>query len=269
MELRQNGTGGLSASWLKYFACVFMFIDHLAHVWNPFVTPETAGTFTFWGNTMYYLGRLAFPIFVFFVAEGCRKTHDMGRYLLRLGAFAAVAQLPFSLLFPWAGGSIMLTFFLGALGVFCYQKLLGRIPAPAALLPAAFFALVAEWLNSDYSWLGVLLVMTLYLCGDSRKAQLLCLGTGLAIFYLVRSPLGYLSNWILPGSPFLPALARVLPRYLQMYLSFHLATVCCALLSLIPLYFYNGQRGKGSKWFFYWFYPAHLLGLWGLRLLIS
>ncbi|HCA28116.1 MAG TPA: hypothetical protein DHW78_03360 [Ruminococcaceae bacterium] len=44
----------------------------------------------------------------------------------------------------------------------------------------------------------------------------------------------------------------------------------CVLLALIPLFYYNGQRGGEShpalnKWFFYIFYPAHLFLLGFLK----
>lgn len=264
---------GLSAAWLKYFACVFMFIDHLSHVWDPFAAlaeQSAADAFPLWGSAMYYLGRLAFPIFLFFLAEGCRRTHDMGRYLLRLGIFAAVSQLPFSLLFETWGGSVILTFFLGALGIFCFQTLCGRVSAPVAVLPALALAVLAELLRSDYGFIGVLLALSLYFCGESRKHRLVCLAIGLAICYLAYTPLNMLLlYWISPSDPFFTAFSQALPSYLELYLPYHLVVFSSSLLALLPLYFYSGRRGRGSKWFFYWFYPLHLLALWGLHFLIS
>lgn len=172
---------GLSAAWLKYFACVFMFIDHLAHIWNPVYTLAGNSQPTpLWANTMFYLGRLAFPIFVFFVAEGCRKTHDIRRYLLRLTVFAAIAQLPFTLLFQKPGGSIVFTFLLGVLGVSCFQRLQGRFPKAVAVLPALGLAVLGQLTGTDY-----VLVPALYLCGGKRRRQLICLAAGLFASYLI------------------------------------------------------------------------------------
>ena len=133
----------------------------------------------------------------------------------------------------------------------------GRGPAAASLplLAACVLALAA---SCDYGFPGVLLVFALYLCGEGRKRLLVCLGAGLALLYLVYEPLtGVLSLPWLSGPLMSGYLAAALP--LQ-------GLYClCALLSLVPLGFYRGQHGIQSKWFFYVFYPAHLLGLWALR----
>lgn len=274
--MRREIKAGISETQLKYFACFFMLIDHLAHIWNPFL--ELSGSVLpppLWTDAMYFLGRLAFPIFVFFVAEGCLRTRDIRRYLLRLGLFALVAQIPYTLaLFSWRGrvfawgGSVILTFFLGVLGVFCYQELRGRCPAPAACLPALALATLAWTLNTDYSWMGVLLVLALYLCGEDHRKRLLCLALGLAVLYLAVQPLQYLFDyWIVPGEPLAQPLPALLREYVRQHGLWHLVVTGCALAALLPLSFYRGERGGGSKWFFYWFYPGHLAALFALQFL--
>ena len=91
-----------------------------------------------------------------------------------------------------------------------------------------------------------------------RKKLLVCLGTGLALLYLVYNPLtGVLSLPWLSGA--------LVGGYLTAALPLQGLYCLCALLSLVPLAFYRGQHGIQSRWFFYVFYPAHLLGLWALR----
>lgn len=259
---------GLSAAWLKYFAAFFMLVDHTEAIFGlmGFVTgPDT---------TLFYLlrflGRMAFPNFVFFVAEGCRKTHNFPGYLKRLFVFALIAQLPFSLAFGHLGGSVILTFFLGALGVWCYEQIRAtKLFAVLRWLPVLAFAALAEWLQTDYSWFGVLLICVLYLCGAHRRRQLICLAVGLIFFYLLYDPGRMISSWIPAGLSPLDALPQMLPYYAAQWLPYHLLNTLFACMPLALLAFYRGARGRGNKWFFYWFYPGHLLLLFFLRILLS
>ena len=253
---------GMSAAVLKYLAALFMLVDHWGMVFQPmepFVGPE---------SLLYYLpryvGRLAFPIFAYFVAEGCRRTHYFPKYLIRLGIFAAVAEIPYLLTTGVAGGSVVLTFFLAAGAIYAFREISRRENAsPAlALIPLLAACVLALFLNTDYGLPGVLLVFALYLCGEDRKKLLLCMGVGLALIYLVYHPmLGVLS---------LPALTPgMIGAYLGQTIPLHLLYALCAEAALLLLSRYNGRLGVQSKWFFYWFYPLHLLVLWVIKLLIA
>ena len=248
---------GLSAAALKYFAALCMLADHAGLVFPDLLSQLGLPA---WADALPRLvGRLAFPIFAYFVAEGCRRTRFFSRYLLRLFLFALLSQVPFTLATGIVGGNVILTFFLAAGSVWGFERAAqaGRGPAAASLplLAACVLALAA---NCDYGFPGVLLVFALYLCGEDRKKLLSCLGAGVALIYLVYDPLtGVLS---------LPWLSRSLVGgYLAAALPLQGLYCLCALLSLVPLAFYRGQHGIQSKWFFYVFYPAHLLGLWALR----
>ncbi len=253
---------GMSAAALKYFAALFMLVDHadmVFHLMGGFVGPE---------SLLYYLpryiGRLSFPIFAYFVAEGCRRTHYFPKYLLRLGVFSAVAQLPFSLASGIRGGSVILTFFLAAAAVFCFERLSRRENAsPAlALLPLLGACALALLLNTDYGFPGVMLVFSLYLCGENRKRLLLCLGVGLALIYLVYQPLtGLLSMPVLQP--------ELMGAYLRQTMPLSILYTLASGASVLLLAQYDGRLGVQSKWFFYWFYPLHLLALWGIKLLIA
>ena len=122
--------------------------------------------------------------------------------------------------------------------------------------------MLALVLNTDYGFPAVLLVFGLYLCGEDRKRLLLCLGAGLALIYLVYNPLmGFLSLPVL--------LPRLVADYLAAAVPSAVLYALCAEISLLPLACYRGQLGVQNKWFFYVFYPAHLLGLWALGLALN
>ena len=76
---------------LKLIAIITMLIDHIAAVLIPSDT-------MLW-LVMRCIGRLAFPIFVFLLVEGFHHTRDVKKYLLRLGAFALISEVPFDLAF--------------------------------------------------------------------------------------------------------------------------------------------------------------------------
>lgn len=227
---------------LKYIAVLFMLLDHadltfhlLGGVW-----PETDWRFFLLRN----LGRISFPIFVFFIAEGCHKTRNLSTYLKRLGLFALISQIPFTRVTDVQGGSVILTFFLGVSGVWCYEVLQQRFSTPVACLPALMLSILAIVLNSDYGWLGVLLILALFLCREDQKRQKLSvLATGMGVYYLFFSP--YLS--------------------LSLWLPYHLLNLLFICIALILLSLYNERRGVGCSWFFYWFYPTHLVALYLIK----
>ena len=120
---------GLSAAALKYLAALFMLVDHIGMVFPTMLTELGLPT---WADGLPRLiGRLAFPIFAYFVAEGCRRTRFFHRYLIRLGACALLSQAPFTLATGVWGGSVLLTFFLSAGAIYGYERLSKAEHGPA------------------------------------------------------------------------------------------------------------------------------------------
>jgi len=191
------------------------------------------------------LGRLAFPLFAFFIAEGCRHTRSPKKYVGRLLLFGLVSELPFRLalmrlplekslsLWPPRLCNVFFTLALGALSCFACKALREKGQSVPALLPVLPLAVLAELLHTDYGFWGVLAVFAAYAV-TSRKGQLLALGGVLTALYLIRPGvmLGYVIMWAF------------------------------ALSALVLLFFYNGERGRKLKWAFYIFYPAHLTALY-------
>lgn len=259
---------------LKYMAAAFMAVDHVGMLFDPLSAFFTAGDPA--RQLLRYLGRLAFPIFAFFVAEGCRKTRNYPAYLRRLGLFALLAQFPLLLLPSLKGcGNVLTTFFLAALGIFFWREGQVRGWKARGWLAMGACVLAVEVLRGDYGWVGAFLVCAVYLTGEDRRRQLLVLGGGLAFYYLL-SPLWihgcFLALEALGGTgggAFFAGLTGEFPLGIPFSLPFCLLTAGFALLSLPLLARYNGERGRGGKWFFYWFYPGHLALLGLVKILIT
>lgn len=237
---------------LKWVAIAAMLIDHTAAVLGGWLPPLCSGL-------MRDVGRMAFPIFAYGIAQGCVYTHSARRYLGRLLLFAVLSEIPYRLALR-AGSlafglfNVFFTLLAGAaccqLVKFCRSK--GRRWAWAAVVPVAAIVLLCEILGTDYGGFGVLCILLPYLFWESKPARLIALGSVVAFLYVVVShfqgfsyPLWWMEN---PS-----ALGSMLQQTL-----FALAGV-----GLIALY--NGQPGsKKGKWAFYIFYPAHLLALFAL-----
>lgn len=237
---------------LKWVAIAAMLIDHTAAVLGGWLPPLCSGL-------MRDVGRMAFPIFAYGIAQGCVYTHSARRYLGRLLLFAVLSEIPYRLALEAGSRSFGLhnVFFTLLAGAACCQivkfcKSKGKHWAWAAVAPVGAIVLLCEILGTDYGGFGVLCVLLPYLFWESKPARIIALGSVVAFLYVVVShfqgfsyPLWWMEN---PS-----ALGSMLQQTL-----FALAGV-----GLIALY--NGQPGsKKGKWAFYIFYPAHLLALFAL-----
>lgn len=230
---------GLDGGTLKLIAAALMLIDHAGAI----LLPETV--------ILRCIGRLAFPIFAFFIAEGYAHTRSFGRYLLRMAIWAAVSEIPFNLefghFFVPGRQNVLWTFCLALLTLRGLDRL-RRVPgaigyAGAALVLAAGFA-AGELLHVDYGGWGVLSVALFYLCRQGRYAR-----PGLLAGMLVL-------NGLCIGSMKTAVFGIQVP--IQIF----------AVAALPLLWLYNGRPGaKGWRWAFYVFYPTHLLVLEGIRAL--
>ncbi|HJD17657.1 MAG TPA: conjugal transfer protein TraX [Candidatus Fournierella excrementavium] len=199
---------------------------------------------------MTCVGRLAFPIFAFLVAEGFIRTRSRARYARRLLVVALVSEVPFDLLA--AGRPVyplrqnVLWTFLIALGCMQLLEWAKADPRPAARFVLSAGAVLGGFLAGtafmvDYFGPGVWTVLVFYFFrGDGwrqRLGQLLCLL--------------FLNGWLLAGQTVLPG-GLALP--IQAF----------AVLALPFIWLYRGRQGphgRAVRWLFYGFYPAHLLVL--------
>lgn len=193
-------------------------------------------------------GRISFPIFAFFIAEGYRHTHSVGKYLLRILSFAILSEIPFDLaLTPMYGEwfnmitigkhlNVLFTFALSIIGLHSYHILKSKTVSIVIQLGAlAIPLLLAEVFGTDYSFCGVAFVYIAYF-GFQKKWQYIGMIAILFVLYVVYAS-GFFMN-------------------LSKYNIYEWIASCCALLFI---YCYNKKRGASSKWLFYSSYPIHLV----------
>ena len=230
---------GLDGGTLKGIAAALMLTDHVGAILLPEVL------------ALRCVGRLAFPIFAFFIAEGYAHTRDFGRYFRRLAILAVVSEIPFNLengaVFDLTRQNVLFTFCLALLTLRGLEALgrergFGRWAGCGLVLAAGFAA--GELLRTDYGGWGVVTVALLYLCRDGKYAKLWLLLAMAAV------------NGLGMGSLTMPVFGGEMP--IQIF----------AVAALPVIWLYNGQAGpKGLRRAFYVFYPAHLLVLEGIRTL--
>lgn len=266
---------GLSDTSLKEIALALMVLDHI-HYFFSFT-----GAVPEWFSM---LGRVSAPLFLFCTAEGFAHTHDRRTYLLRLwgmGAGMGLVQFVIGVgLGRRADGFYPMNGILRDLTVACLlwqgidwlrQRRLGRALAlvggvgvlwpvvslalvaalpPAGQLPLYFLSwtVLPNWaFSTDGGVWFILGGVLLYALRGRRKIQVLAWAAW--------------AFWIDMGSvSYLMRMGSGVSLGQAMLLSYQWMEVFAAPLMLL----YNGQRGAGHKQLFYWFYPAHVYGLYAV-----
>lgn len=215
----------LTSNQLKVLAMITMTVDHI----GAYLLPQCA--------LLRMIGRLAFPIYAYLIAEACVHTRDRRRYVLQMGGMALVCQLVYFFAMGSLYQCILVTFTLSILLIYAIDS--------GSPLPGAGMFLVVLFLTGflpnrlpgfyiDYSLWGVLTPVAVYLGRNKREKLLFC---GILLALLAADHSGF-TQWL-------------------------------GLLALIPLALYNGKRGKARiKWFFYLYYPLHLVAIYAIGFLI-
>ena len=223
MNMTLKPAFGLSGSALKVIAMISMVIDHIALYLMEY------GTVLY--ETMRCIGRIAFPVFAFLIAEGFIHTKSRYRYFFTLLGFAVISEIPWYLLNGADGThNVMFTLALGVATLMVLENLLQRSMVLGFLWTLGMAGL-ASWLGVDYEWRGILVIVISYLYNTyahffpySRGMQFFCT----FVFMMQYGVIG-------------------------------------VVMACMIIYLYGGTRGfvQGSiaKYGFYAFYPIHLFFL--------
>ena len=221
----------LSSSILKIIAIISMTIDHMGVILiYPKINlmPDEAKKLYYLYIAIRIIGRIAFPIFAFLIAEGALKTANIKKYLSRLLLFALISEIPYDIatngrIFDMGSQNIFWTLAagLGIIMLIKNKKYTGRLKA---IILSVSLCVVSSFLS--FSLGGIMLILSFYIFRYDEK--------------------------------------RLIP---SVFISTFIMTMTSSLLQLFSLlagpfiYLYNGKRGGVNKYLFYVYYPLHLLVL--------
>ena len=221
----------LSSSILKIIAIISMTIDHMGVILiYPKINlmPDEAKKLYYLYIATRIIGRIAFPIFAFLIAEGALKTANIKKYISRLLLFALISEIPYDIatngrIFDMGSQNIFWTLAagLGMIILIKNKKYTGRLKA---IILSVSLCVVSSFLS--FSLGGIMLILSFYIFRYDEK--------------------------------------RLIP---SVFISTFIMTMTSSLLQLFSLlagpfiYLYNGKRGGVNKYLFYAYYPLHLLVL--------
>lgn len=236
----------VNSNTLKIVAAVCMLIDHIGYILLPNIV------------FLRIIGRLAFPIFAFFIAEGCKYTKNKLKYFLIIFVLGVIFQVAYYIAEESLFMNIFIVFSLSILIIYTLQnfkynlinkqsgilnKVLSGIVFVVTIFLVFFFCSI---ISVDYGFWGVMLPVFASLFHNNGEGN-------------VQKKLNSVTVSLISFAVGLILLCVFAEWSIQYY----------SLISLLLLVLYSGERGRANlKYFFYIFYPAHLVVLYAIDLLI-
>lgn len=122
---------------------VTMLVDHVGHVFYP-------------GESGWrIIGRLAFPIYAYYLVVGHRHTKSVSAYMNRLLLLAILSQIPFMIAFDELAINVIATLYLSLAMLVLMERTTPWISIPAAMVAA----IMMELFRFDYASYGLFLVL--------------------------------------------------------------------------------------------------------------
>ncbi len=240
---------GISGSTLKMIALVTMLIDHIGagilgrylsmYGINSLDTSQAEAVEQWMAQygslystyvIMRMIGRLAFPIYCFLLVEGFTHTKNQLQYANRLLLFAAISEVPFDLMvkgkiLEFEHQNVFFTLFLGLMAMYGIQ-----------------------WAEEHEVWGN----FKKQLCKFAVTIACMAVAQMITTDYAAIGVLCITALYLFRKKKLYQVMAGCIAFSWEM----------TAPLAFIPIWFYNGKRGWNLKYFFYLFYPVHLLLLY-------
>ncbi|MBO4650010.1 MAG: hypothetical protein J5653_02350 [Clostridiales bacterium] len=235
---KKNSSGFLDRNVIKYLMVLLMVVDHVAFCFMEHIPSPSC-------EIMRFFGRCVAPVFAFFIAEGFMHTSDVKKFRRRIGILAIVSYLPSVFCFigieeiksspaELVAQTVIVSFYLAlvALSVWYSEKMKKRTKIILIVL------LTLASVVTDMPVAGVLAPFFHCVFRDNKKKRYIAVALSYVAFV---APMIAMQGW---------------------------STAGVLLAPLLLIFCYNGEGGTKNafnKWFFYVFYPLHILILGILR----
>ena len=225
---------GLNNNQLKIIAMITMLIDHIGVAFFPSI------------KILRCIGRIAFPIYAYMIAEGCRYTKNSKKYLAMIAGMAFIFQIVYFVFMNSLYQGILVTFSLSIGAIFAIdtfiknKNIVNRILMAIIILfiftVSTVFPVIfkAYGFKLDYGMWGLCFPILVYFAPSKIWRIILS-----AIFLIFMSLSTNVLQW-------------------------------WSLLTIPLFMLYNGERGsKKLKYVFYLFYPIHLVIIYAIMFLLT
>lgn len=235
----------LNSNHLKLIAIVAMTVDHIADLLYPGMPNNIIS------NIFHIIGRLTAPIMLFFICEGFFYTKNLKKYITRLFIFALISHFAYCFAFginyiPFSKGEIFnqtSIMWVLAWSVVALYIVYGKNSLKEWQKWLLIILLNIITFSADWSCIGLMIILSMYDNRGNLDKQMknMMLWTSIyafVSFVFVNKIYGIIQLFVILVYPLLKQ--------------------------------YNGTKGKVGwlKWFFYLYYPLHLIIIGILRLLI-
>ncbi len=229
---------------IKYMAMLTMLLNHIG---NIFLTPGTLLR-----EVLISLGYFTAPVMVYFLVEGFFYTRSAKKYLLRMFLFGLASELPFCIAFTRNGlMSFVALNMLLTLTLCILELMVLTTPMPGWRSNLLLVLIFCASIFFDWAVFAPLMTLLFFRARGNRRALVRSFLVVLAVFWLFN----------------MPSHSGVSALHTAAFAALDCVGMLLAELTL--LYLYSGERGHlfptFSKWFFYAFYPLHLLVLGLIR----
>jgi len=229
----------LDAFKLKVIAIIAMTCNHIAHGLMDYLPIYLLAP-------LYVVGGLTFPIMAFLLIEGYHKTRNVKRYMLRLLVFGLIALVPFAYVLSAIIFNVLITLLLGLICLYLNDNVKNRVLFWLCFVGIAAFTIICDW-----SIVGVLMIIMFGTIKNPKRKLILTILVTVLVSALVLILLS--KGWDT-----------------QLYLDLGFASVVLCAIPLLNAY--NGERGYSPpslRYMFYIYYPAHLIVIGGIKLLME